>query len=90
MTRAHYYEVDALLLCYRGAVPLESWLFVLRCDGTERRFMSSPDLLLVRLPSPAANCPTRDLGSEPVLRRLYVLHKHSLPPLSSPPFVADH
>lgn len=54
------------------------------------RFMNSPALLLVCLPSPAANCPTRDQGSDPVLCRPCIPHKHPPPALSSPPSVADH
>lgn len=76
--------------CVKEKLPLEFWLFVVRCDAMERRFMSSPALLLIRLLSPAANCPTREWGSSPVLHTPYVLHKHPLPPLSSPPFVTDH
>ncbi len=74
--------------CVKKKLPLESlgslyWGMMGWKEGW--RFMSSPALLLVRLPSPAANCPTREQGSDPVLHRPYVLHKHPLPPLSSSP-----
>lgn len=76
--------------CVKEKLPLEFLLFVLRHDAMEKRSMISPVLLLIRLLSPAANCPTREWGSNPVLHTTYVVHKHPLLPLSSISFVTNH
>lgn len=76
----------ALVVLKRGEAALAAfWLLAVRRDAMERRFMGRPAPLLIRLPSPASNCPTRDWGSSPAL---CALHKHPLRPPA--PFVTDH